>query len=53
MRAIVLPRIASIKDKPLPEMAYYEHLWDEKEIKSVVNVTRADAEEFFPIVPTG
>jgi len=37
------------KATPLPEMAYHEHLWDEKEIKSVANVTRADAEAFFPI----
>jgi propanol-preferring alcohol dehydrogenase len=28
---------------------YTEHLWHEKEIKSVVNVTRSDAQEFLPL----
>jgi len=41
----------------VPELDYAEHLWLEKEIKSVANVTRRDAEEFLvlagqiPIVP--
>jgi len=28
---------------------YAEHLWHEKELKSVANVTRRDAEEFLPL----
>ncbi len=30
-------------------MDYAEHLWHEKELKSVANVTRRDAEEFLPL----
>jgi propanol-preferring alcohol dehydrogenase len=30
-------------------LRYHEHLWMEKEIKSVTNVTHADIEEFLPI----
>lgn len=37
------------KITPIPELAYEESLWDEKEIQSVANVTRRDAEEFFPL----
>ncbi len=37
------------KVTPIPELAYDEYLWDEKEIKSVANVTRRDAEEFLPL----
>ena len=37
------------KAMPVPELAYDEYLWDEKEIKSVANVTRRDAEEFLPL----
>jgi alcohol dehydrogenase, propanol-preferring len=33
----------------IPELDYTEHLWHEKEIKSVANVTRKDAEEFLPL----
>ena len=46
------------KETPVPPLDYSEYLWLEKEIKSVANVTRADAEEFLPlaaqipIVPT-
>jgi propanol-preferring alcohol dehydrogenase len=46
------------KETPIPAMDYAEYLWLEKEIKSVANVTRRDAEEFLPlaaqipIVPT-
>ena len=38
-------------------MDYSKHLWDEKEIKSVANITRKDAEDFLslaaeiPIIP--
>ena len=45
------------KRTPVPPMDYAELLWDEKEIKSVANITRRDAEEFLalaaeiPIVP--
>jgi propanol-preferring alcohol dehydrogenase len=37
------------KVTPVPELVYDEYLWDEKEIKSVANVTRLDAEEFLPL----
>jgi len=46
------------KETPVPPLDYAEYLWLEKEIKSVANVTRKDAEEFLPlaakipIVPT-
>jgi alcohol dehydrogenase, propanol-preferring len=46
------------KETPVPELDYAEYLWLEREIKSVANVTRRDAEEFLPlaakipIVPT-
>ena len=46
------------KETPVPPLDYARHLWLEREIKSVANVTRADAEEFLPlaaqipIVPT-
>jgi len=46
------------KETPVPALNYAEYLWLEREIKSVANVTRADAEEFLPlaaqipIVPT-
>jgi len=45
------------KSTPIPPLDYAEHLWLEKEIKSVANVTRRDAREFLtiaaqiPIVP--
>jgi len=37
------------KTTPIPELDYAEHLWHEKEIKSVANVTRRDAQEFLPL----
>lgn len=37
------------KTTPVPELDYAEHLWHEKELKSVANVTRRDAEEFLPL----
>ena len=37
------------KTTPIPELDYAEHLWYEKEIKSVANVTRRDAQEFLPL----
>lgn len=46
------------KETPVPPLDYARYLWLEKEIKSVANVTRKDAEEFLPlaaeipIVPT-
>jgi propanol-preferring alcohol dehydrogenase len=45
------------KRNPIPPLDYARHLWDEKEIKSVANITRKDAEDFLslaaevPIVP--
>jgi propanol-preferring alcohol dehydrogenase len=37
------------KTTPIPELDYAEHLWYEKEVKSVANVTRRDAQEFLPL----
>jgi len=37
------------KETPMPALDYAEYLWQEREIKSVANVTRADAEEFLPL----
>ena len=37
------------KATPIPELDYTEHLWHEKEVKSVANVTRRDAQEFLPL----
>jgi propanol-preferring alcohol dehydrogenase len=45
------------KETLVPEMDYSEYLWEEKEIKSVANVTRRDIQEFLnlaaeiPIIP--
>jgi propanol-preferring alcohol dehydrogenase len=50
--------LAVIRKKSLiPAMDYTQHLWDEKEIKSVANIPRKDAEDFLrlaaeiPIIP--
>jgi propanol-preferring alcohol dehydrogenase len=37
------------KNTLIPAMDYAQYLWDEKEIKSVANITRKDAEEFLPL----
>lgn len=37
------------KVTPIPELDYTKHLWYEKEVKSVANVTRRDAQEFLPL----
>lgn len=37
------------KVNPIPELEYASHLWYEKEVKSVANVTRQDAREFLPL----
>lgn len=37
------------KIEPVPELDYPTHLWYEKELKSVANVTRRDAMEFLPL----
>ncbi len=37
------------KTTPVPELDYTKHLWYEKEVKSVANVTRRDAQEFLPL----
>ncbi len=45
------------KRSPIPPLDYAQLLWDEKEIKSVANITRKDAQDFLllaaeiPIVP--
>ena len=37
------------KETKIPELEYAEHLWNEKEIKSVANITRIDVREFLEI----
>ena len=37
------------KRDPIPALDYAQCLWDEREIKSVANITRKDAEEFLPL----
>ena len=37
------------KINPIPELDYAKYVWHEKEIKSVANVARKDAEEFLPL----
>jgi propanol-preferring alcohol dehydrogenase len=37
------------KITPIPELPYAEYMWHEKQITSVANVTRRDAEEFLPL----
>jgi propanol-preferring alcohol dehydrogenase len=37
------------KTTSIPELDYAQHLWYEKELKSVANVTRRDAQEFLPL----
>ncbi len=37
------------KETKIPEMDYANHLWEEKEVKSVANITRKDIEEFLKI----
>ena len=37
------------KTTPIPELDYTEHVWYEKELKSVPNVTRRDVQEFLPL----
>ncbi len=45
------------KRNPIPPLDYAKLLWDEKEIKSVANITRKDARDFLelaakiPIIP--
>ena len=42
-------RKEEIDKEYLLKLYYPTHLWEEKEIKSVANVTRQDAEEFLPL----
>jgi propanol-preferring alcohol dehydrogenase len=37
------------KIEPLPPLEYAEYVWHEKELKSVANVARRDAQEFLPL----
>jgi propanol-preferring alcohol dehydrogenase len=37
------------KITPIPALEYSDYIWHEKELKSVANVTRQDAEEFLPL----
>ncbi|MEM3404547.1 MAG: zinc-dependent alcohol dehydrogenase family protein [Nitrososphaeria archaeon] len=45
------------KEEPIPQLTYEHHLWYEKEIKSVANITRKDVIDFLdlaakiPIIP--
>ncbi len=42
-------RKENVDKKALLELDYSTHLWSEKEIKSVANITRRDAREFLPL----
>ncbi len=37
------------KRNPIPPLDYAQLLWEEKEIKSVANITRKDAQDFLPL----
>jgi propanol-preferring alcohol dehydrogenase len=37
------------KTTPVPELSYADYLWQERQVASVANVTRRDAEEFLPL----
>ena len=37
------------KEEAIPSMDYSVHLWNEKEVKSVANITRRDVEEFLKV----
>jgi alcohol dehydrogenase, propanol-preferring len=37
------------KRTPVPALEYATHLWEERELTSVANVTRKDAQEFLPV----
>ncbi len=37
------------KRNPIPPLDYSQLLWDEKEIKSVANITRKDVQDFLPL----
>ena len=37
------------KRNPIPPLDYAQLLWDEKEIKSVANITRKDVDDFLPL----
>ena len=37
------------KRSPIPPLDYAQLLWDEKEIKSVANIARKDAQDFLPL----
>ena len=37
------------KETSIPELDYVKHLWQEKEVKSVANITRRDVQEFLPL----
>ncbi len=38
-----------MKETPIPPMDYAKYLWQEKEIKSIANVTKADTLDFLPL----
>jgi propanol-preferring alcohol dehydrogenase len=37
------------KETSIPELDYVKHLWQEKEVKSVANITRKDVQEFLSL----
>jgi len=37
------------KETKIPELDYAKHIWNEKEIKSVANITRHDVQGFLPL----
>jgi len=40
------------KRTPIPPLDYTRHLWDEKEVKSIANITRKDVEAFLTLAAT-
>jgi len=38
------------KESPIPELDYVKHLWREREVRSVTNITRADVREFLSLI---
>lgn len=39
------------KETTIPELDYAQYLWEEREVKSVANVTKRDIEEFLELAP--
>ncbi len=50
MKAMILETPASMREQPaLLDLSYHEHLWMEREIKTVANLEFRDIQEFLPL----